>query len=160
MNLKPLVPFLALVIATRPVGATAQVGGNLAAPPAVEIYLEITTGPDGPMIALSEFELVTGEYYRMNVTSDGRADWRLEVDALLENSHLRLLTIDGIEVHLQGMSFRAIEFDTAGTVQFSFVPIRPGTYRFSVGNVPLAVGRPYGASGPDERAVFGQFVVR
>ena len=160
MSLRRLVPLLACTIACLPTGISAQVGGNLAAPPAVEIYLEITTGPDGPMIAPSEFELVTGEYYRMNVTADGRADWRLEVDELLQNSHLRLLTIDGIEVHLQGMSFRAIEFDTAGTAQFSFTPIRPGTYRFSVGNVPLAVGRPYGASGPDERAVFGQFVVR
>jgi hypothetical protein len=107
----------------------------------------------------AEFEFVTGEYYRMNVTADGRADWRLEVDALLENSHLRLLTIAGIEVHLQSMGFRGIEFDTEGTAQFSFVPIRPGTYEFSVGTPPPPTPRPAGAADDTRRAV-GRFVVR
>jgi hypothetical protein len=138
----------------------AQVGGNLAAPPAVELYLEITTVEGRPVLSATDIELTTGEYYRMNVTADGRADWRLEVNALLENSHLRLLTIDGIEVHLQGLAFRAIEFDVEGTAQFSFVPIRPGTYEFSVGSVPSATGRPIGSPGTDERAAIGRFVVR
>ena len=148
------------VCLASPAAAIAQVGGNLAAPPAVELQLGITTVDGRAVLSTSEFELVTGEYYRMNVTADGRADWRLEVDALLENSHLRLLTINGIEVHLQGMAFRAIEFDVEGTVQFSFVPIRPGTYEFSVGSVPSATGRPIGSPGADERAAVGRFVVR
>ena len=79
---------------------------------------------------------MTGEYYRLNVTSDGAEPWRLEVDDLLRNSHLRLVTINGIEVHLQALAFRAIEFDVGGTVQFSFTPIRTGTFEFSVGDVP------------------------
>jgi hypothetical protein len=143
-----------------PAPTFAQVGGNLAAPPAVELYLEITTGENRPLLSAADFELVTGEYYRMNVSADGRADWRLEVNALLENSHLRLLTIGGIEVHLQGMGFRAIEFDVEGTAQFSFVPIRPGTYEFTVGSVPSATGRPIGSPGADERAAVGRFIVR
>ena len=57
--------------------------------------------------------------------------WRLEVDELLRNSHLRLVTISEIEVHLQALAFRAIEFDVAGTVQFSFTPVRPGTFPFT-----------------------------
>jgi len=139
--------------------ASAQVGGNLAAPPPVDVQLTITTGPTGPVLAPQEIELTTGEYYRLNVSADGRADWRLEVDALLENSHLRVLTIDGIEVHLQAMSFRGIEFDTEGTVQFSFVPIRPGTFEFTVGTPPPATPRPAGTPDDSRRAV-GRFVVR
>ena len=123
---------LALAAAT----AHAQVGGNLAAGPPLDIHLEITTGPDGPVLSTTEFDLVTGEYYRLNVTSDGVEPWRLEVDDLLSNSHLRIVTINGIEVHLQALAFRAIEFDVGGTAQFSFTPIRTGTFEFAVGDVP------------------------
>ena len=101
-------------------------GGNLTAGPPLDIHLEIATGSDGPVLSTTAFDLVTGEYYRLNVTSDGVEPWRLEVDELLRNSHLRLVTINGIEVHLQALPFRAIEFDVAGTAQFSFTPIRTG----------------------------------
>ncbi len=126
------VPALALATAA----AHAQVGGNLAAGPPLDIHLEIATSPDGPLLSTSEVDLVTGEYYRLNVTSDGGEPWRLEVDDLLRNSHLRLVTINGIEVHLQALAFRAIEFDVAGTAQFSFTPIRTGAFEFTVGDVP------------------------
>ena len=140
----------------------AQVGGNLAAGPPVDLVLDITSSADGPQISRSELELLTGEYYRLNVSSDSEEDWRLEVDELLRNSHLRLVTVGGIEVHLQGLSFRAIEFDIPGTAQFSFTPIRPGTYDFTVSDVPSAVrrrsaeaGRPVGP-----RMATGRFIVR
>jgi hypothetical protein len=153
-----------LILATSawlalPALGSAQVGGNLAAPPPVDLDLRITTGESGPVLSPTEIELTTGEYYRLNVTADGRADWRLEVDALLENVHLRVLTIDGLEVHLQGLSFRGLEFDTEGTIQFSFVPIRPGTYEFTVGTPPPATPRPAGAPPDGSRAV-GRFVIR
>jgi hypothetical protein len=143
---------LALAAAT----ARAQVGGNLAAGPPLDIHLEIATGPDGPLLSTTGFDLVTGEYYRLNVTSDGVEPWRLEVDDLLRNSHLRLVTINGIEVHLQAMAFRAIEFDVAGTTQFSFTPIRTGTFEFTVGDVP-SVRRRRADGG---RTVAGTFTVR
>lgn len=157
MELRMLTHVLLATLAV-PAALAAQVGGNLAAPPPVEIQLEIATGENGAVLSPTNIELITGEYYRMNVTADGRADWRLEVDALLENSHLRLVTIDGIEVHLQGLTFRGLEFDTAGTVQFSFVPIRPGTYEFSVATPPPATPRPAGTA--DSPRAVGRFVVR
>lgn len=140
----------------------AQVGGDLAAYPAADLHLRITTTPSGPHLSAETFELVTGKYYALNVASDGETDWRLEVGELLASSHLRVLTIDGIEVHLQGMSFRAIEFDEPGTARFTFTPIRPGEYPFTVGSVPSAAGRPIGAAGVSERgqAAHGRFVVR
>ena len=143
---------LALAAAT----ARAQVGGNLAAGPPLDIHLEIATTADGPSLSTAELDLVTGEYYRLNVTSDGVEPWRLEVDDLLRNSHLRIVTINGIEVHLQAMAFRAIEFDVAGTTQFSFTPIRTGTFEFTVGDVP-SVRRRRADGG---RTVAGTFTVR
>ena len=156
----------ALVVLVTSGGAvaptSAQGGGNLAAFPPVQLNLAITTTSSGPVVSPVEFELVTGKYYRLNVSSQGDPDWRLELPDLLQNAHLRVLTIAGIEVHLQGMVFRAIEFDQAGTAAFSFVPIRPGTYRFTVGDNPIALGLPAGQAGiqnPERRAE-GRFVVK
>ena len=131
-----VVAICGLMLALAAPAAHAQVGGNLAAGPPLDIHLEIASGPDGPVLSTTELDLITGEYYRLNITSDGGEPWRLEVDELLRNSHLRLVTINGIEVHLQAMAFRAIEFDVGGTAQFSFTPIRTGAFGFNVGDVP------------------------
>lgn len=142
--------------------AHAQVGGNLAALPAVDIGLEITTAADGrPALSKSEFKLTTGEYYRLTVTSDGAKVWRVEVPELLQNSHLRVVTINDVEVHLQSLVFRALEFDKAGSASFAFTPIRPGTYQLYVGNDPYSVGRPIGEAGVQAgaKAAFARFVV-
>jgi hypothetical protein len=148
------------VLGAEPV--RAQVGGNLAAFPPVDLRLAITTTASGPVVSPPEFELVTGEYYRLIVTSQGDPDWRLELPDLLQNSHLRVVTIGGIEVHLQGLVFRAIEFDQAGTASFAFVPIRPGTYRFTVGDNPIALGLPAGQAGVQDpkRRAEGRFIVK
>ena len=138
----------ALALAMSAAPAAAQVGGNLAALPAVELRLEITTSADGaPVLSQKDFNLVTGDYYRMTLKSDGVAVWRVEAPDLLQNSHLRIVTIAGIEVQLQSLTFRAIEFDAAGEAKFTFVPIKPGTYELYVGKDPRSVGRPIGETG-------------
>ena len=140
----------------------AQVGGNLAAGPPVNLQLSITTTPNGPKVSPDKFDLITGEYYRLNITSEGDPDWRLELPDLLQNSHLRLVTVSGIEIHLQGMVFRAIEFDVPGRASFSFTPIKPGTYKFTIGENPIALGLQAGQAGiqnPSRRAE-GQFIVK
>ena len=151
-----VVAICGFVLALAAPATHAQVGGNLAAGPPLDIHLEISSGPDGPVLSTAEIELVTGEYYRLNVTSDGAEPWRLVVDDLLRSSHLRLVTINGIEVHLQAMAFRAIEFDVGGTAQFSFTPIRTGAFGFIVGDVP-SVQRRRADGG---RTVTGTFTVR
>jgi hypothetical protein len=156
----------ALGLATLPASSHAQVGGNLAAGPPIDIFVEISTNPDGgPVLSKKEFKLLTGEYYRFNVNCPDVADdlvgWRVEVTDLLSNSHLRVVSVGDIEIHLQGMTFRAIECDEIGSARFSFVPIRPGTYDLYVGNVPIAAGRPIGEAGVQAtgKSVLGRFVV-
>lgn len=143
--------------------AAAQVGGDLIAFPPVDLYLEVTEDGGGrPHLSTEEIRLVTGEYYRLNVTSRGDTDWRLEMPDLLQNVHLRIVTIDGIEVHLQSLMFRAIEFDEPGTASFSFTPIRPGRFAFTVGRNPIAQGLERGQAGVQEpeRRAEGVFVVQ
>ena len=149
-----------------PASSPAQVGGNLAAGPPVDLFVEIRTGPDGaPVLSAPEHRLTTGEYYRLNLScpdvTDDLAGWRIEVTDLLSNSHLRVVSVGDIEIHLQGLTFRAIECDEIGSARFSFVPIRPGIYDLYVGNVPLAVGRPIGEAGAQAsgRSALGRLVV-
>ena len=71
-----------------PAWAQAQVGGNLAAGPLEELYLEVRTGPDNePVLSVEEFQLTTGDYYRLNIDCpdvvDDRSGWRVEFPALL-----------------------------------------------------------------------------
>jgi hypothetical protein len=156
----------ALALVMMSASTHGQVGGNLAAGPPADVFLEIATSPDGePVLSAREFKLTTGEYYRFNISCPDVADdlvgWRVEVTDLLSNSHLRVVSIGDIEIHLQGLTFRAIECDEIGSARFSFVPIRPGTYDLYVGNVPAAVGRPVGEAGVQDKGhyVLGRFIV-
>lgn len=147
--------------------AYAEPAGNLAQYPPLGIDVTIMTAEDGrPQLEPMNIPLLTGKYYRLNIhcpdVSDDLTGWRIEMPGLLRNAHLRLVTIGDIEVHLQGLSFNAIECDESGSAHVSFVPIKPGTYTLYVGNVPLAVGRPMGEAGiqADGKYVLGRFVVR
>jgi hypothetical protein len=155
--------FIAGIAGFLALSVQAQVGGNLAQFPPHDLELIIDETEDGrPVLSETEFHLVTGGYYRFNVTSNGETDWRLELPELLANSHLRIVTVnDGIEIHLQAMTFRAIEFDVPGKASFSFVPIRPGTYAFTIGRNPVAMGLPPGVEGVQEEEfrAEGRFVV-
>jgi hypothetical protein len=146
-----------------PCSVSSQVGGSLIEFPPLDIYLEITESADGqPQLSVSELRLITGEYYRLNISSSGATDWRLEMPELLQNSHLRVVTVNqGIEIHLQSLVFRAIEFDEPGTVSMSFTVIVPGTYSFTVGRNPIAQGLARGTAGVQEadRRAEGRFIV-
>ena len=141
--------------------------GNLAQYPPERIELTITTADNGrPQLQPEELILNSGQYYRLTLdcpdVRDDLAGWRIEMPEFLNNAHLRLVTVGDIEVHLQGLSFNAIECDEIGSAHVSFVPIKPGVYPLYVGNVPLAVGRPIGESGVQVEGnfVFGEIVVR
>ena len=145
----------------------AQSLGNLAQYPPERIGLTITTAENGsPELQPQELTLNSGQYYRLTLdcpdVRDDLTGWRIEMMEFLNNAHLRLVTVGDIEVHLQGLSFNAIECDEIGSAHVSFVPIKPGVYPLYVGNVPLAVGRPIGESGVQVEGnyVFGEIVVR
>jgi hypothetical protein len=151
--------------------AQAQVGGNLAQYPPVDVRFDITTAPDGkPVVTPARIELVTGDYYRLTLSSDGQGKdargeplaRRVELNQFLANIHLRILTISGIEVHLQGMSFRAVELDEKGEASFTFTPIRPGDYQVYVGPNPFGLGRPAGEQGvqDDPKVAFATISVK
>ena len=147
--------------------AAAESLGNLAQYPPERIALTITTAADGaPELQPDQLALNSGQYYRLTIdcpdVRDDLTGWRIEISEFLNNAHLRLVTVGDIEVHLQGLSFNAIECDEIGSAHISFVPIKPGAYPLYVGNVPLAVGRPIGESGVQAEGKFtlGEILVR
>ena len=170
MSAKP--QFLALSFAFTFLFAFSSVAvteslGNLAQYPPERTKITITTADDGaPHLQPEELVLSSGQYYRLTIdcpdVRDDLAGWRIEMPEFLNNAHLRLVTVGDIEVHLQGLSFNAIECDEVGAAHVSFVPIKPGVYPLYVGSVPLAVGRPIGESGVQAKGnyVFGEIVVR
>lgn len=158
---------LVMVLAIGQQAVLSESAGNLAQFPPQQIDLVIATADDGmPLLKPKDVQLLTGQYYRLNFhctdVKDDLTGWRIEMSALLRNVHLRLVTVGDIEVHLQGLSFNAIECDETGSVHVSFVPIKPGVYALYVGNVPSAIGRPIGEAGiqTEGKFVIGQFVVR
>lgn len=141
--------------------------GNLAQYPPLGKDITVTTGVEGmPLLEPKVINLLSGKYYRLNINcpdvKDDLTGWRIEMQDLLRNSHLRLVTVGDIEIHLQGLSFNAIECDEIGSAHVSLVPIKPGNYELYVGNVPSALGRPMGEAGLQENGKFvlGKFKVR
>ena len=135
--------------------------GNLAQYPPERRLLTISTSETGqPILSPQSLELNSGRYYRLTIDCpDVRGDlsgWRVEMPQLLNNAHLRLVAVGDIEIHLQGLSFNAIECDEIGSASVSFVPIKPGNYSLYVGNVPLSLGRPMGEAGVQKT---GKYVI-
>lgn len=113
--------------------------GTIVVGPPKDITMEVKTAADGgPILSANEFKLALGSYYRFNfVCTDAKDDttgFHLEMTDMLANAHLRVVSINQIEVYLQGQTFRAIECDRAGTARVSFHPMRKGTYEIYVRN--------------------------
>lgn len=119
---------VALGLAAIPSLAFAQ--GNLAAPPATNLELAIT----GANAALSAdtFNLTTGTYYRLTITSDGGAELLWMSPDLLNNAWINQIVVAGVEIKLWGDTVKGIEIGEGGPaeVQITFVPVRPGEYAF------------------------------
>ncbi len=133
--LKKLMISTAMVAGVLAMSASgkAQEAGVIAAGAPLDIFLEVTTGPNGePVLSTDEFDLVTGGYYRFNfVCPDAQDDttgFHFEATDLLANSHLRVVSVGDMELYMQGLTFRAIECDEAGAARFSFYPIKRGVY--------------------------------
>ena len=168
MSLRPqlFAPLLAAILFPT-TSFPSQSLGNLAQYPPEPIGITITTADNGgPLLQPEELVFHSGQYYRLTIdcpdVRDDLTGWRIEMPEFLNNAHLRLVTVGDIEVHLQGLSFNAIECDEVGAAHVSFVPIKPGTYPLYVGSVPLAVGRPIGEAGVQSQGefIFGSIVVQ
>ena len=122
--------------------APAQAEGNLAAK-GTELELKINTVDLG--FSQNEWDLETGKYYILHVTSDGEEEIAVMAPELWRNAWINQIVVNDLETKAYGLY--SIEFDDAGTFDISFVPIRPGEYDIYV-------------PGYEERGLKGKFVVK
>ncbi|MBJ3763028.1 hypothetical protein ILP92_09760 [Maribius pontilimi] len=132
--MKPIAAALALFLA-GPALAQTQESGRVGSGAPEDIFMEVTHGDDGaPVLSQDEFTLAHGGYYRFNLVCPeeltSETGFHFEATELLENAHIRVLSVaeTDLEFYMQGLSFRAIECDDAGTARFSFHPMRKGVY--------------------------------
>ena len=121
--MKKLLAAAAVVATLAAVPVFAQVGGNLAATPAVNLELNLTGA--APALSATTFELVTGDYYRLTINSDGGAEALFTSPEFFQNIWMNQIVVSGIEVGEAGVGAAAI----------TFVPIRPGEYPFWIDEV-------------------------
>ncbi|MDB5540694.1 MAG: hypothetical protein JWQ89_2421 [Devosia sp.] len=123
-------------------GGGAHAEGNLAAN-GTDLTLEINT--IDLKFSQDVWELETGKYYQLDITSDGNEEIAVVAPELFRNSWIDQVVVNDLEVKSNGLY--SVEFDDAGTFTISFVPIRPGEYEIYV-------------PGYENRGLRGKFIVK
>lgn len=134
MNAGPVRAALAaLALLASASAPSAQPAGGT---PPEDIQVEVSRSQAGIALSTGAITLKKGGYYRLNLAcvagEGGDPAFSFDASSLLRDAHLRILTVDAIEVYLQGLSFRAIQCEGAGAVSFSFYPMRAGDYAVAV----------------------------
>ena len=120
----------------------AMAEGNLAAN-GEDLKLDINT--IDLKFSQTEWTLETGQYYRIDITSDGNEEIAVVAPELWRNSWINQVVVNDLEVTPYGLY--SVEFDDAGTFTIGFVPIRPGEYDIYV-------------PGYENRGLKGKFIVK
>ena len=120
----------------------AQAEGNLAAK-GTELELNIDT--ENLIFSQTQFDVETGQYYVLHITSDGAEEVSVMAPELWRNSWINQVVVNDLETTPYGLY--SIEFDDEGTFSIGFVPMRPGEYDIYV-------------PGYENRGLKGKFVVK
>ena len=123
--LKGLLNLIGVAMFTVFAANWAQAAGNLASKPT-----QLTLKADTRKLTFSQtkFELETGKYYKLTVSSDGLEEIDLRAPELWANSWINQLEINDVDVFVSGPFH--IGFDDAGEAAIFFIPLRPGNYQF------------------------------
>ncbi len=137
-----LAAFAAAGAVAAMVAVPALAEGNLASR-ATELELDIDT--IDLAFSQEQFDIETGKYYILHVTSDGAEEIQVVAPELWRNSWSNQVVVNDLETTPYGLY--GIEFDDEGTFSIGFVPIRPGEYDIYV-------------PGYETRGLKGKFVVK
>ena len=128
---RPIILALSALLVFAAVSHAQPTGG-----PPRDIDVEAKATAEGIVLSPATITLARGDYYRLNLAcrpNDGaEPSFAFDLADFVRDLHLRVLTVDTIEVYLQGLSFRALQCEGAGKVSFSFYPMRPGAYDVNV----------------------------
>ena len=140
MKLKVLCAALTALILATPLASAHELG--FAGLLSNVQKLEPITLSSGKPLAEKPYELVSGQYYRLDIVADGSAELAISGAEFFRNVWVDEVVINEIEVRPLGVD--SLEFDDEGTATISFVTIRPGTF---VLRIP-------GTTGETQQAIF------
>ncbi|MCC5968061.1 MAG: hypothetical protein JJU24_18245 [Natronohydrobacter sp.] len=124
-------------------GAAHAAGGDLASLP-IPLELQVGTGDNGFGMEPNEFQMQTGQAYRLTVQAVGWHECNWEAPSFFKNTWIRKIEAGNMEIKVAYLY--ELEMDMDGEVEVFFVPIRPGTYSF-------------GCRGLEDRGMTGSFIV-
>lgn len=84
----------------------------------------------GMPLAEAPLELKSGTYYEIEITSDGSAEIGLVGPEFFRAIWIDEIVIEGLEIRPLGLD--SVEFDDPGTMEISFLAIKPGSYNIHV----------------------------
>ncbi|MCC5993444.1 MAG: hypothetical protein JJT99_13080 [Rhodobacteraceae bacterium] len=125
-------------------GGAHAIGGDLASLP-IPLELKVGTGDNGFGMEPDEFQMQTGQSYRLTIQAVGWHECNWEAPSFFKNTWIRKIEAGNMEIKVAYLY--ELEMDMDGEVEVFFVPIRPGTYSF-------------GCRGLEDRGATGTFVVR
>lgn len=132
---------LAAAVSLALVAAPVLAEGNLASKPVDLPELKLTADLK---MSQTEYQLETGKYYRIDISSDGEEEFAWMAPELFRNVWVNQVVVNDLEI--KAADIYSLEFDAAGTFNLTFVPLRPGRYEFYV-------------DGYQDKGMLGAFVV-
>ncbi|MGF1554169.1 MAG: hypothetical protein ACFBWO_16955 [Paracoccaceae bacterium] len=91
--------------------------------------LELTLAAGKPL-ADGDITLESGVYYEMMITSDGSQELALHGPDFFRAIWMDEIVINDLEI--RPMAVDSFEFDDEGTIEFSFIAIKPGRYEMKI----------------------------
>lgn len=79
----------------------------------------------------TEIELETGKGYRLPITSMGGKEYKFVATSFFRHVWVDQIVINDLEIHMQGAP-AFFEFDSEGTIEVHFTPIKTGTYEWYI----------------------------
>ena len=123
-----LVAFLAAPAAAAPLCGDLGFAGLLAACNKEE--LPPLTLAAGKPLSEAPWQLKSGVYYEVEITSDGSQELALAGPEFFRAVWIDEVVINDLEV--RPLALDSFEFDDAGTIELSFIAIKPGNFELKI----------------------------
>lgn len=88
------------------------------------------TMASGKPLAEGDLKLQSGAYYKIDIVSDGSAELALSGADFFRAIWINEVVINDLEIRPLGLD--SFEFDDEGTIELSFIAIKPGRYSLSI----------------------------
>jgi hypothetical protein len=84
----------------------------------------------GKPLSEAPWQLQSGVYYEVEITSDGSQELALAGPEFFRAIWMDEVVINDLEV--RPLALDSFEFDDEGTIEFSFIAIKPGSYELKI----------------------------